>query len=82
MHKVYNVTKAFIFGSFYSSKNNEHIYSTVLNIDHNNNNNLKSFLEQQMRMTSEDQVTLKTAILMLKIQLWSQKESTFENIFK
>ncbi len=47
-----------IFGSLYSSKNSEQIYSTVLNI--NNNNNSKRFLEQQISISElflKDHVT-------------------------
>ncbi len=36
-----------IFGSFYSLKNPENIYSTVLNIDNNNNHNNKCFLNSK-----------------------------------
>ncbi len=47
-----------IFGSLYSSKNSEQIYSTVLNIK--NNNNSKRFLEQQISISElflKDHVT-------------------------
>ncbi len=58
-----------IFGFVYLSKNPD---STVLNIDdnNNNNNNQKCFLiiNQHIIMISEDHVTLKTAVMMLKIQ--------------
>ncbi len=57
-----------IFGSFYSSKNPEKMYSTVLNIDHNNLNCSRA-ANQHIIMISEDHVTLKTAVMMLKIQL-------------
>ncbi len=59
-----------IFGSFYSSKYPEKIYSTVLNIYDDKNNNNKCLY---IRMISEDHVTLKTGVMMLKIQFWSQK---------
>ncbi len=45
------------------------MYSTVLNIDNNNNN--KMFLEQQISLLErilKDHVTLKTGVMMLKIQ--------------
>ncbi len=57
-----------IFGFVYSSKNPD---STVLNIDdNNNNNNQKCFLiiNHHIIMISEDHVTLKTGVMMLKIQ--------------
>ncbi len=57
-----------IFGSFYSSKNPEKNYSTILNIV-NNNNNVCWAANQHISMISEDHVTLKTAVMMLKIQL-------------
>ncbi len=61
-----------IFGSFYSSKNPEKIYSTVLNIIINNNsNNNKMFIEQQISILVwflKDHVTLKTGVMMLKIK--------------
>ncbi len=41
-----------IFGSFYSSKNPEKNYSTVLNID-NNNKNVSWAANQNIRMISE-----------------------------
>ncbi len=47
-----------IFGCIYLSKNPEKIYSTVLNI--NNNNNLKRFLKQQLSISElflKDNVT-------------------------
>ncbi len=67
-----------IFGSFYSSKNPEKIYSTVLNIiiNNNNSNNNKMFIEQQISILEwffQDHVTLKTGVMMLKIKHWSQK---------
>ncbi len=37
------------------------------------NNNQKCFLNQHIKMISEDHVTLKTGVIMLKIELWSQK---------
>ncbi len=37
---------------------------------------------QHIIMISEDHVTLKTGVMMLKIQLWSQKYITFKNVFK
>ncbi len=45
-----------IFGSFYSSKNPEKSYLTVLDIDNNNNNNNKNVYwtaNQHIRMISE-----------------------------
>ncbi len=56
--------------------------STVLNIDNNNNNNNNKNVswtdnlilqKKHIIMISEDHVTLKTAVMMLKIQIWSQK---------
>jgi len=35
---------------------------------------------QHIRMISEDRVTLKTAVMMLNIQLWSQNKSHFKSI--
>ncbi len=46
------------------------MYLTVLNID---NNNVSWAANQHIIMISEDHVTLKTGVMMLKIQLWSQK---------
>ncbi len=42
-----------IFGSFYSSKNPEKIYLTVLNIDNNNNEQQIILAYQRIRMISE-----------------------------
>ncbi len=53
-----------IFGSFYSTKNPEKMYSTILNSNIN-----KMFLDQYIIMISEDYETLKTGVMMLKIQI-------------
>ncbi len=63
-----------IFGSFYLSKNPEKMSSTFLNIDNSSNDNINNnvFLEQQMSILErflKDHVTLKTGVMMLKIQL-------------
>ncbi len=42
--------------------------------------NISWAADHHIRMISEDHVTLKTAVMMLKIQLWSQKYFTFYNI--
>ncbi len=41
------------FGSFYSSKNPEKMYSTVLNIDSNDKKNVSWTVSQHIRMISE-----------------------------
>ncbi len=48
-------------------------------IFHKNINNQKCFLSrnQYIIMISEDHVTLKTGVMMMKIQIWSQKYITF-----
>ncbi len=59
-----------IFASFYSSNNSENIYSTVLNIDDNNKKNgFLSRIKKKSEWCLKDHVTLKTGVMMLKIQL-------------
>ncbi len=44
--------------------------TSIFNID---NKNVSWAANQHIRMISEDHVTLKTGVMMLKIQLWSQE---------
>ncbi len=75
---VYNVTKSFLFQInvdlwifLYIIESWKNVIN-CLNIDNNNN---KCFwaANQHIILISEDHVTLKTGVMMLKIQLWSQK---------
>ncbi len=80
---IYNVTKYFYFKSviffwtFYSSKNPEKnqgshknikLFSALIII-----RNVSWATNQYIRMILKDHVTLKTGVMMLKIQLWSQQ---------
>ncbi len=65
----------YIFFFFFSCSPMQHIFNKntviILNV-----NNIKMFLEQQISMLEwflKDHVTLKTGVMMLKIQLWSQE---------
>ncbi len=49
------------------------IWSSTTVFDIDNNNNVSWASNQHIRMISEDHVTLKTGVMMLKIQIWSQE---------
>ncbi len=70
---VYNVRHFFsdkCFLSFYSSKNPEKMYSTVINIE--NNNNYKMFLEQQIRILKRFLISY-ACVLMMWPKVWRKK---------
>ncbi len=79
-YKIFCFKQMLFFWTFYSSKNPgkkiyqfpqkyeaAQLFSTLIII------NVSWAANQHIRMISEDHVTLKTGVMMLKIQLWSQK---------
>ncbi len=83
--KMYILNKAvllnFIFikqsGKKYHGFHKNMKHATIFNID-----NTEMFLsrKQHIKMISEDHVTLKTGVMMLKIQIWSQKKYILQDI--
>ncbi len=60
----------------YSSKNLEKENVSQFSQKYEAAQNVSWAANQHIRMISEDHVTLKTGVMLLKIQLWSQKYIT------